>query len=191
MIAEKYPYTDFNEYNLDWIICKVKDILTYFEGTNQLATISYVDEQIAEAKNDIQISLDHLQALIDDLEDTKLDRTDFDTFVSEVSLSLNSMGSAITVLERLTAENAQAIIDTYNELKDYIDSQLIDLEVINPLTGNIQPIQLVLNYMANFLRTDSLTAQEYDDAELTAKAYDDLELTAFNYDNYGKNYIGI
>lgn len=173
-----YPYTDFHELNLDWCIVNIKKILNYFEGLDELATITYVDESIAALRTALQAAID-----------LKLDRTDFDTFVYELQTSLNSIVNDINVLERATAANAQAIIDTYNELKDYIDSQLIELEVINPMTGNKQPIQQVLNYMADLLRSDSLTAQEYDQAELTAAAYDALQLTAYVYDNYGKNYI--
>lgn len=177
-----YPYTDFHELNLDWCIENIKKLLNYFEGLDEIATITYVNEQVAAAKASCE-------ALIADLEDRKLDKTTFNTFVSEVQQSLNSIVGDINVLERETSANAQAIVDTYNELKEYIDSQLIDLEVINPLTGNVQPIQQVLNYMADLLRADSLTAQEYDAAELTAAAYDALQLTAYTYDNYGKNYI--
>lgn len=177
-----YPYTDFHELNLDWCIANIKKLLNYFEGLDELATITYVDEQIAEARA-------VLTAMIDDLEEKKLDKTDFDTFVYELQISLNSMVNDIHALEYATSQNAQAIIDTYNNLKNYIDSQLIDLEVINPMTGESEPIQLVLNYMANLLRDNALTAAEYDGADLTATAYDALQLTAYNYDNYGKNYI--
>lgn len=177
-----YPYTDFHELNLDWCIVNIKKILNYFEGLDELATVTYVNEQIAEAKA-------VLTAMIDDLEAKKLNKTDFDTFVYELQISLNSITGNIETLQEATAINAQAIVDTYNSLKNYIDSQLIDLEVINPMTGESEPIQLVLNYMANLLRDNALTAAEYDGAELTATAYDALQLTAYNYDNYGKDYI--
>ena len=177
-----YPYTDFHELNLDWCIVNIKKILNYFEGLDELATVTYVNEHIEAAKA-------VLTAMIDALEAKKLDRTDFNTFVSEIQVSLNSIVNDINALERATAANAQAIIDTYNNLKNYIDSQLIDLEVVNPMTGENEPIQLVLNYMANLLRVNALTASEYDGADLTATAYDALQLTAYNYDNYGKDYI--
>lgn len=177
-----YPYTDFHELNLDWCIVNIKKILNYFEGLDELATVTYVNEQIAETKA-------VLTAMIDDLEAKKLDKTDFDTFVYELQISLNSITGNIESLQEATAINAQAIVNTYNSLKNYIDSQLIDLEVINPMTGESEPIQLVLNYMANLLRDLALTASEYDSAELTATAYDALQLTAYNYDNYGKDYI--
>lgn len=177
-----YPYTDFHELNLDWCISNIQKLLTYFEGLSKLATVEYVDTEVAKAKA-------ACEAMIADLENRKLDKTTFDNFVYEVQQSLNSIVNDINVLERATADNAQAIIDTFNTLKNYIDSQLIDLHVINPLTGISEPIQLVLNYMANLLRGNALTASEYDGADLTATAYDALQLTAYNYDNYGKDYI--
>lgn len=173
-----YPYTDYHELNLDWCINNITKLLNYFEGLDELATVTYVDESIAALRAALQAAID-----------LKLDKTDFDTFVYELQISLNSIVNDINTLERATAANAQAIVDTYNELKAYIDSQLIDLEVVNPMTGETEPIQLVLNYMANLLRDNALTAAEYDGAELTATAYDALQLTAYNYDNYGKDYI--
>ena len=134
----KYPYTTLQEYNLDWLILQVKTLLEYFERIGEYATEEYVDTAISELNNT-------LRALID----LKLDKTDFNTFVSEVQLSLSTIESIIRDLQLATQENAQAIIDTYNTLKRYIDEQLIDLEVINPMTGQIQPIQQVLNYMAD------------------------------------------
>lgn len=173
-----YPYTDFHELNLDWCIVNIKKLLNYFEGLDELATIKYVDDSIAALRAALQAAID-----------LKLDKADFNTFVYELQISLNSIVNDIHALEHATSQNAQAIIDTYNTLKNYIDSQLIDLKVINPLTGESEPIQLVLNYMANLLRDNALTATEYDGADLTATAYDALQLTAYNYDNYGKDYI--
>ena len=178
MFDRKYPYTTMNDYNLDWIIIQVKKLLDYFDGIDQFATETYVDDAIENLRNQLMILID-----------LKLNKTDFDNFVYEVRQSLNSIDGAIDRLDDATSENARNIISVYNSLKQYIDDQIYNIEVINPLTGQQQPIQLVLNYMSDLLRADSLTAEEYDDAELTAQAYDLLELTAYTYDNYGKNYI--
>lgn len=165
---------------------KVNELIDYFNGQDAFATETWVLEQIAACKAELEARLDEMDALID----TKLDKATFDNFVAELQISINSMTGQIRSLEEATAQNAAAIIETYNSLKRYIDNQLIDLQVINPMTGNVQGIQQVLNYMADLLRADSLTAQEYDAAELTASTYDALQLTAYTYDNYGKNYIG-
>ena len=70
-----YPYTDFHELNLDWCIENIQKLLTYFEGLSKLATVEYVDTEIAKAKT-------ACEALIADLEERKLDKTTFDTFVA-------------------------------------------------------------------------------------------------------------
>lgn len=178
MFIEKYPYTDFNEFNLDFILREVKRLMEYFEGIQGFATIDYVDEELQKLNDKLVLMIGQ-----------KLDKATYDTFVIEVSSSLNSMANAIELLEAATAQNARDIVDTYNTLKSYIDSQIYNITVVNPLTGLLQPIQLVLNDMANLLRGDALTAAEYDAYELTASAYDALLLTAYDYDNYGKNYI--
>lgn len=174
----KYPMTDFNEYNLDWIISETKRLIAYFEELDEFASKEYVDTEI----NKLRVELKRLI-------DLKVNITDYNVFVHEVRESLLSISGTLETLQSAVAINAQAIVDTYRELKQYIDDQIIDLQVINPMTGVVQPIQIVLNYMADLLRADALSAQEYDRAQLTAAAYDALQLTAYVYDNYGKNYI--
>lgn len=178
MFINEYPYTDFNELNLDWILKTVKELSDKIEEYEGFATEDFVIEQINALNSE-------LVALIN----TKVDYDEYTTFVSEVQTSLNSFSSIINTLDTRINENAQAIVDTYNELKAYIDEQVIDLQLINPFTGQSEPAQSVINYMANLMRSDSLTAEEYDNAQLTASAYDLLELTAYMYDNYGKQYI--
>ena len=178
MFINEYPYTDFNELNLDWILKKVKELAETVAEYEGLASEEYVQEQIAALNSE-------LTALIN----TKVDSSEYNNFVAEVQLSLTSIGDAIEQLQSDTTANAQAIIDTYNELKAYIDEQVIDLQLINPFTGLTENAQAVINYMANLIRSDSLTAEEYDNAQLTAQAYDLLQLTAYQYDNYGKQYI--
>lgn len=178
MFINNYPYTDFNELNLDWILKTVKELSEKIEEYEDFATEEFVLDQINALNSE-------LIALIN----TKVDYDEYNTFVSEVQTSLNSFSSIINTLDTRVNENAQAIVDTYNELKAYIDEQVIDLQLINPFTGQSEPAQSVINYMANLMRSDSLTAEEYDNAQLTASTYDLLELTAYMYDNYGKQYI--
>ena len=167
------------------LIYKVNEVISYFDSIEGFATVEYVDGQIENVLATLQGVKTELQAAIA----LKLDKTEFNEFVTEIQTSLNSIAGEIASLEHATQLNAAAIVASYNELKQYIDNQLIDLQVINPFTGEADSVQDVLNYMSNLLRTEALTAADYDGAELTATAYDALDLTCVEYDNDGKTYI--
>ena len=64
-----------------------------------------------------------------------------------------------------------------------------DLYMINPFTGEYDPIKTVINYLAGLHKAESYTAIEYDALELDADTYDAFECTAYNYDWFGKLYI--
>ena len=64
-----------------------------------------------------------------------------------------------------------------------------DLYMINPFTGEYDPIKTVINYLAGLHKAESFTATEYDALEIDADTYDGYEVTAYNYDWFGKLYI--
>jgi hypothetical protein len=59
------------------------------------------------------------------------------------------------------------------------------INVIDPTTGVLSPIQTVINNLAGS-SADALTANEYDVLNLTATAYDNYDITAYDYDFKGK-----
>lgn len=63
--------------------------------------------------------------------------------------------------------------------------QLGQINVIDPTTGLVSPIQTVINNIAGS-GSNSLTATEYDALDLTATAYDEYDITAYEYDFNGK-----
>lgn len=164
---------------------KINELIDYFNSLGEFATESYVQEKIAEVLAQLAADKAEIEAAIA----LKLDRTEFSTFLAELQLSLNSITENMELIRLQVNANTQQIEYNFNWLKDYIDNQLIDLEVINPFTGQTQPIQTVLNYLSDMLKQNALTAGEYDAAQLTAAAYDALQLTAINYDINGKDYI--
>lgn len=164
---------------------KINELIDYFNSLGEFATEEYVQEKIAEVLAQLAAVKAELEAAIA----LKLDRAEFETFLAELQLSLNSITENMELIRAQVNANTQQIEYNFNWLKDYIDNQLIDLEVINPFTGQTQPIQTVINYMSDMLKQNALTAGEYDAAQLTAAAYDALQLTAINYDINGKDYI--
>lgn len=63
------------------------------------------------------------------------------------------------------------------------------IDVYDPTTGILVPLQTALDNIYDAGRENALTATEYDALELTATAYDAEELTAFYYDNNGKELL--
>lgn len=171
------------------VLCKVmekiNELIDYFNTLGEFATEEYVNQRIAEVMAALEAAKTEIYAAMA----LKLDRAEFETFLGELQLSLNSITEQIDLIRLQVNANTAQIEYNFNWLKNYIDTQLIDLEVINPFTGQVQPIQTVINYLADLQKQNALTAAEYDAAELTASAYDALQLTAIAYDIDGKNYI--
>ena len=100
-------------------------------------------------------------------------------------------------LEAFETAVTNQIIEVKNYLIAYSDAgdqrleseiqaiQLGQINVIDPTTGLISPIQTVINNIAG-ANSNPLTASEYDALELSATAYDAYEVSAFDYDFNGK-----
>ena len=63
-----------------------------------------------------------------------------------------------------------------------------NIELIDPTTGLLTPLQDVINNIAGTGR-DAITASEYDALDLTATTYDGYDITAFDYDYHAKTLL--
>lgn len=61
--------------------------------------------------------------------------------------------------------------------------------MVDPVTGQLLPIDQVINNMYDAIRPAPLTAGEYDALRLTAAEFDAFQITARNYDMYAKNIL--
>ena len=66
-----------------------------------------------------------------------------------------------------------------------------DIQVHDPTTGLVEPIQVVINNLYDMNRTNAITATEFDGIELTATEFDGIEITAFNFDTNGKDLLNL
>lgn len=104
-------------------------------------------------------------------------------------------------LANLHTEISNEIYVVRQYLVAYVDTQvstldqkieeitLGNIEVYDPTSGYLVPIQTALDNIYGASRDNALTATEYDALELTATDYDAYELTAFDYDNNGKELL--
>lgn len=47
-VLENFPYTNFHEMNLDWIIAKVKELDSEFNETLEENIIQYIDDHMSQ-----------------------------------------------------------------------------------------------------------------------------------------------
>lgn len=110
-----------------------------------------------------------------------------DEIVNEVSDKLTEFYAKVENEITIAVNYLKAYSDNGDRvLNDKIDQiTLGNIELIDPTTGLLTPLQDVINNIAGTGR-DALTATEYDGLELTASTYDGYAINAYDYDYHGK-----
>lgn len=204
--------------NLDNFDERIKIVETGLaEVQNEIDTFEQsVDNRFTELEASllatIQLALSEAQEKLDELErEVEALSTEIDRKVQELTdLIENRLASAVASLTVLLNEGLQemrTLIDLNNEeMKVYIDEVLEDFKESIPefenvivrdvITGELVNIQIALRNLYNYLRSNAITAHEYDDLQLTASEYDStvvefipLGMTALQFDIDAKRYI--
>lgn len=120
---------------------------------------------------------------------------DFDVFKNEINASITAQFNAINTQLDAKIASATAYMRAYTDNKYTILDNKIDtvalgqINVYDPTTGTLMPLQTVINNLYDAGRDEAITATEYDTLELSATEYDALEITAYNFDQYGKTIL--
>ena len=161
-----YPYTDFHELNLDWVIEQIKSLNTDLETMEARIleiTKAYVDERVDEKMATYMAEIEEIERnliqLTNDLEE------DFEGLRNSVNLSLRQMEMRIDDLnDRLVAEinavnqRTDLAIEQNNEyLLSHMETELANIKVINALTGTYYTVQNMFNYLCTLHMTDAIT----------------------------------
>ena len=186
----QFPYTDFHELNLDWLINKMKELEN---------TTSYLVEEFSKIQ---VLTEDYIQTMIDDaiatnnlvLAQKLLELKDEITieYKGYVTAQINALTTYIDNQDVHYDQLAQGYANTaLADAKDYTDAAVIDYTMmINPITGVYEDVRNVVDDIVSYFHTgDSLTAGEYDALDLTAGAYDAYDITAYDYDFNGKTIL--
>lgn len=186
----QFPYSDFHELNLDWLIKITKESsakISYLEeefSKIEILTESYIQMMIdqAIASNNIQIA-QQLQQLHNDI------TTEYQAYVqsriNQLTTYINNQDSHYDQLAQGYAAQAQANANAYTD-----DKVLSYTMMINPITGQYEDVRIVVDDIVSYFHTqDSLTASEYDALDMTAGYYDGKQLNAYDYDFNGKTLL--
>ena len=186
----QFPYTDFHELNLDWIINKMKELEN---------TTAYLVEEFSKIE---VLTEDYIQSMIDRAIETnnlviaqqliELKNEITIEYKGYVTAQLNALKVYIDNQDVHYDDLAQGYAATaLSESKAYTDDAVIDYTMmINPITGVYEDVRNVVDEIVTYFHTnDALTAGEYDALDLTAGAYDAYDISAYDYDFNGKTIL--
>lgn len=182
------PNTIFQGISTDF-----RDNLTYAEFL--LGILKKMNETIVKV-NQNSAFIDNYTGKIEEVEaeiakiwayfDTQKATIDAETD-AKLQLLHEQITSEIYVVRQYLVAYVDTNVATLNQKIDEIT--LGNIEVYDPTTGMMSPLQTALDNIYGASRENALTASEYDALDLTATAYDTLEITAFEYDNNGKDLL--
>lgn len=140
--------------------------------------------------------------LSEDVEQVKTDMSNLEAEINQKIEDINELLVEYDIkIERIKNElytyvdgeivNLRTYVDFHDNLLDEKIEQIEigNINIFDPTTGLLSPLQLVIDNIYDMNRANALTASEYDALELSATAYDGYNLTAREYDINGKSLL--
>ena len=169
MAFEQFPYTNFHELNLDWVLNEVKRVSE--------AVDKWSDEVLAAAKTytDIKIAAEAErsdQAILELKQSVETAIRDFQNVVNgtlsgfQEQLRQQDMEIDANLVAARGYTNAQ-IAQNNEFLMEEISKGLIDLKVLNLFTGTYVTVQEMFDYLAAFHLTGAISAAQIANAQRT------------------------
>lgn len=176
------------------VLCKVVDYLNKIIDTLEQwdeDLKDYVDQRIDSLTQDWLETVYNILNEYTAQFDGKLD-AEHEWNVQEHAKILANLSAQIQAINEVV-EKSDISLRLYinselQKLRDEIP-EITSVQVVDPTSGKIVPIQTALNNVYDFLRCCALTASEYDSLQLTAEKYDSYSLTAMEYDLYAKAHL--
>ena len=190
----KYPYSDFHELNLDWILETVSNLEKrvdtlkneFLEQANK-----YTDEKFAEFKNDLSELEQELNTVVGELQ------TQYSEFTRVINARIQFIQNDIDNLnKKIDAEiiganeyTNQAIMQNNDYLIEKLSETIGSLLVINFFNGEKVTIQEMFDTLAKLHIQDPLTYTEYAEKNITNANLSLLNITYTDLVLKGKQLI--
>ena len=186
----QFPYSDFHELNLDWLIKQTRLLQDQVKTLQeQIAEIEVMTEEQILAMINTAISTNNIE-LYNKMAELKAQITN--EYTAYIALQISALKTYLDNQDVFYDNLAKSYADNaLIQAKNYTDQSVLDYTMmVNPINGNYEDVRKVVNdIFSTFLTNESLTAAEYDVLELTAEDYDTKDLTAYDYDFNGKNLL--
>lgn len=169
MAFEQFPYTNFHDLNLDWVLKEVKRVSEAVDkwSTEVLeAAKSYTDEKIAaEAERANQANLELKQSVETSIRDFQ---NVVNGTIAGFQEQLNQQDAEIDANLVAARSYTNAQIAQNNEfLMEEISKGLIDLKVLNLFTGKYVTVQEMFDYLSAFHLTGAISIAQVANAQRT------------------------
>ena len=190
----KYPYSDFHELNLDWILETVSNLEKRVDNLkNEFLdqANNYTDEKFAEFKNDLAELEQELNTVVGELQEQ------YSEFTRVINARIQFIQNDIDDLnQKIDAEiiganeyTNQAIMQNNNYLIEKLSESLNSLLVINFFTGEKITIQAMFDTLAKLHIQEPLTYTEYAEKNITNENLSLLNITYTDLVLKGKQLI--
>ena len=182
MFNNKYPYSDFHELNLDWILETVSSLEKRVDNlkTEFLNQANkYTDEKFAEFKSDLAELEQELNTVVGELQEQ------YSEFTRLINARIQFIQNDIDALnQKIDAEiiganeyTNQAIIQNNDYLIKKLSDTVGSLLVINFFTGEKVTIQTMFDTLAELHIQNPLTYTDYAAKKITNKNLSLLHIT--------------
>lgn len=197
----EYPYANYHNLNLDWIIkitkaveaetARLSEEFAQIEIMSKDYIQTMIDTAIASNNIDIYRRINDLKTEMNaSMEQCKTDITNaYTAYVNQqinlLKIYVDSQDESFDSLARSYADTALTMANQYT------DEHILDYNMmINPITGEYDDVREVVDDIVKYFHSENaLTAAEYDALNLTAEGYDAYDLTAYDYDFNGKTLL--
>ena len=157
-----------------------------------ISGIKPFEEYVTNKLNEFQ---EILNSYVSSLDDVKTDIIEINNILSEHNRFIIELNNKI---DNNFEETKTLIANNFDRLKSYVDYndsllnqkieniQIGEIQIYDPTTGILSPLQEVINNLYGVSNKDGLTASEFDGLDLTATAFDSYQITAYEFDSQGK-----
>ena len=159
------------------------------------ATLDKLNETIVQVNKNTEVSTRYEELLHEIEEEVNRLEQEYIEFKESIEEEIDERFARLTGQLTVYIESQIAVLryeiqSKYDELNQKIDDVIAgDIDVYDPTTGLLSPIQVVINNLFDMNRTNAITATEFDELELTATEFDSYEITAFNFDVNAKSIL--